>query len=234
MSLSPLQTDTTGRAAAPEDLSPSVAMSRLERALVSLVVGVLCPAALFFLGWWVTAALNIYNLAPIPESAITVAAFIGLGAGVILDLLFLRDWVSSFYVWDYRLLGLAYLFGSAVAVALLMGLPLANIVWGSLAGVYVGRRQHHAAANESALQHAAGMVGAFTALVTGLEALPIGLLALGEGFVVETIHAVTGLGPQALAGPIGVGLVVLLCLLLMWIQMWCTRTAVRIAFQLWI
>jgi hypothetical protein len=227
-----LQTETTRQAATPEDLALGAAMSRVEWALVSVVVGVLCPAALFFLAWWVTAALNIYNLAPIPEPAIAVAAFIGLGTGLILDLLFLRDWVSSFYVWDYRLLGLAYLFGSAVAVALLMGLPFANIVWGALAGVYVGRRQHHAAASESVLQHAARKVGAFTALVTGLEALLIGLLALGEGIVVETIHAVTGLGPQAIAGPMGVGLVVLLCLLLVWMQMRCTKMAARIAYQL--
>lgn len=204
-------------------------MSRLESAAVALVVGILCPAALFVLCWWASAALVIYNLLPLPEWSIAAAALGGLSVGLILDWLFLRRWASSFYSWDIKWLVPLYLFGSAVAVAWFMGFPLGNVIWGTLAGVYVGRRQHHEAASPSAARQAIRRVGAFTALVTGLEALPIGLMALNEGIAVRAIQAVTGLDQQTIAGPFGVAMVIVLCLLLMGLQMVCTTAAARIA-----
>lgn len=206
-------------------------MSPRESAAVTLFVGMLCPAALFVLCWWASAALAIYGLLPLPEWSIAAAALSGLGAGLILDLLFLRRWASSFYAWDYRLLVPLYLFGSAVAVAWFMGFPLGNVTWGTLAGVYVGRKQHHEAASPSAARQAIRRVGTFTAVVTGLEALPIGLMALNEGIAVRTIQAVTGLDQQTIAGPFGVAMVIVLCLLLMGLQWWCTTSAARIALS---
>lgn len=210
---------------------PTPTMSKLERAAVALIVGILCPAALFVLCWWASAALLIYGLLPLPEWAISVAALSGLGAGLILDWLFLRRWASSFYSWDIKWLVPLYLFGSAVAVAWFMGFPLGNVIWGSLAGVYVGRRQYHHAASPTAARKAMRRVGAFTSVVTGLEALPIGLMSLKEGIVVRAIQAVTGLDQQTIAGPFGVAMVIVLCIVLMGLQTACTLAAARIAIS---
>jgi hypothetical protein len=187
---------------------------------------------LLFVGWWGTAALSIYGLWPISERTIAVAAFSGAGLGILLDVLFLRRWVASFYTWAPRWLALLYLSGSAVAVALLMGLPFLNVIWGALAGAYVGRRVHYGEASDAALRRVARVAGAFTALVTGLEALPIGLMALNEGIAVRTIRAATGWSAEQVAGAHGVLLIIVLCLVLMALQMCCTRAAARLAFQL--
>lgn len=206
-------------------------MSKRESAVVMIFVGILCPAALFVFSWWASAALVIYGLLPLPEWSIAAAALGGLGAGLILDLLFLRRWASSFYSWDIKLLVPLYLFGSAVAVAWFMGFPLGNVIWGSLAGVYVGRRQYHQMTSPTAARQAIRRVGAFTAMVTALEALPIGLMALNEGIAVRTIQAVTGLDQQTIAGPLGVAMVIVLCIVLIGLQMGCTTAAARIAFS---
>ena len=205
-------------------------MSKAESIAVGLVVGILCPLLLFVLCWWSTAALVIYQVLPIPESVIIVAAFAGLAAGVVLDALYLRKWIAQFYNADMRLMVLVYLFCSAIAVAFFMGLPLGNIVLGALAGVYVGRRQHHAGRSKELFRRTVGKVSVFTALVTGLEALPIGLLALGEGMVVELLQQIVGLEESVIAGPVGIGLVGLLSVVLMAVQFWCTRTATWFAF----
>jgi hypothetical protein len=206
-------------------------MIKTESIAVGLVVGILCPLLLFILCWWSIAALVIYQILPISESVITVAAFAGLVAGVTLDALYLRKWIAQFYSADIRLMVLVYLLCSAIAVALFMGLPLGNIVLGALAGVYVGRRQHKAGGRREFFPRPARTVSVFTALVTGLEALPIGLLALSEGMVLELLEQIVGLEVSVITGTFGIGLVALLCVVLMVVQFWCTQTAAWLAFS---
>lgn len=206
-------------------------MSRAESTIVGLLIGITCPASLFVLWWWVAAALSIYHVFSIPESGVATAAFTGLGIGIALDILSLKNWITRFYSLDVKLTVLAYLFWSAVAVAFFMGLPFGNIALGTVAGLYVGRKQHHAGATKSLFAISARNVGIFTALVTGAEALPIGGLALGERTIVASVRAI-GLGPPATTGLRGVGLVGVICLVLMAVQFCCTRTAAAFAFRI--
>ena len=206
-------------------------MSRAESAIVGLFMGIMCPLSLFVLGWWISASVVIYRLLPLRESDIATAAVIGLGLGIVLDLFCLKTWIPRFYSLDARLTVLVYLFWSAMVVAFFMGLPFGNLALGTLAGVYVGRRQRHAGVGGGAFLESARNIGLFTALVTGLEALPIGVLSLHEQIVVETLQAVTGLDQATLTGPIGLGLVGLGCLLLMVVQFWFARTAAALAFR---
>jgi len=60
--------------------------------------------------------------------------------------------------------------------------------------------------------------------VTGAEALPIGLLALCEDSVTDWLRAITGIDSAAAGGLLGVGLILVLCVILMAVQFWCTRT----------
>ncbi|UCC64262.1 MAG: hypothetical protein JSV36_04195 [Anaerolineae bacterium] len=206
-------------------------MSRAESRVVGLFLGVVCPASLFVLWWWTAAALAIYRLLPIPESGIALAAFAGLGIGVALDAFCLKRWIARFYGADVRLAVLVYLFWSAVAVALCMGLPFGNIALGILAGVYVGRRHYHAGASEEAFTRAARHSSIFVGLVTGAEAFLIGLFGLREEFIVDALRAGVGLDQSVVTGPIGVGLVGVVCVVLVAVQFWCTKAAARIAFR---
>jgi len=206
-------------------------MSRAESTIVGLVIGIMCPASLFVLWWWVAAALSIYGVLPIPESWVPAAAFTGLGIGILLDIFCLKNWITRFYGLGVKLTVLTYLFWSAMAVAFFMGLPFGNIALGTLAGLYVGRKQYHAGASGDLFARSARNVSIFTALVTGAEALPIGILALGEQSVVASLQAI-GLDQSATTGLRGVGLVGVLCVVLMLVQFWCTKTAAAFAFRI--
>ena len=207
-------------------------MSRSESIAVGFAVGILCPVSLLILLWWTTAALAMYHVLPIKVSVIATAAFTGLGIGILFDILFLKNWIAGFYNANTKFMVPAYLFWSVVAVAFCMGLPLGNLALGTLAGLYVGRRQYHANESKAHFTKAARNVSIFTALVTSAEALPIGLLALEhERHIAEMLLTVMGLGQSDATGPAGVGLIVLLCVVLMVVQFWCTRIAAALAFR---
>jgi hypothetical protein len=205
-------------------------MTKAESITVGLTVGILCPLLLFVLCWWVTAALTMVHVLPIPESGVAIAAFTGLALGIILDVIYLRRWIPRFYSMDARVMVLVYLCCSVIAVAFFMGLPVGNVVLGTLAGVYVGRREYHAARSGESVSRTVREASLFTGIVTGAEALPIGLLALNEDWVAEWLQVVTGKDPGAVTGLFGMGLIVLLCIVLMTVQFWCTKTMAWIAF----
>jgi hypothetical protein len=207
-------------------------ITRAESLVVGLAAGILCPLLLFTLGWWGSAALAVYQVLRIPESVIAIVAFTGLAAGVTLDVIYLKRWISRFYNADARVVALVYLCCSVMAVATFMGLPVGNLVLGTLAGAYIGRREYHAARRGQAISMTIKQTSIFTALVTGAEALPIGLLALNEDWVTEWLQAVTGIDSWSPTSLLGMGLVVLLCLVLMAVQFWCTKTTAWIAFTL--
>ena len=205
-------------------------MSKTESVTVGFAVGILCPLLLFVSCWWITAALTAYHVLRIPESGIAVAAFTGLVLGVTLDVLFLRRWISRFYSADVRVMVLLYLCCSVIAVAFFMGLPVGNVVLGTLAGAYIGRREYHVARSGESVSKTVMKASLFTAILTGAEALPIGLLALNEDWVVEWLQRVTGKDSWAVSDLLGIGLIVMLCVVLMTVQFWCTKTMAWIAF----
>ena len=207
-------------------------MNKTERTIVGLTIAVTCPASLFFLCWWISAALSIFHVLPVSQNWIGIIAVSGLCLGVALDVLYLRRWINRFYSVNTEFMIFAYLFWSAIAVALLMGLPLLNIALGILAGLYIGRKRLHEQAARDAFRKTAWKISLFTALVTGLEALPIGLLGLKEGMAMEMSGSVTGLSRMLVTGPVGIAIVIMLCLILMVIQFLCTRTAAKFAFGL--
>lgn len=147
-------------------------------------------------------------------------------------MLYLKRWMDGFYNVNTMFMIMAYLFWSAIAVALLMGLPLLNIILGILAGLYIGRKQLHKKAPRDPFTKTAWKVSLFTALVTGLEALPIGFLALRESTVNEVLVSVIGSSQSVATDSLGIAIVIMLCLMLMVIQFLCTRTAAKIAFGL--
>lgn len=205
-------------------------MTKTEAIAVGFIAGILCPLLLFVLGWW--SAVILAAFLPVSEHWIAAAAFGGLAVGMGLDVLYLKKWISCFYSVDVKWLVPVYLFCSAIAAAFFMGLPIGNIILGTLAGGYIGRRAYHTAQSQASFSRTARRMGIFTALVTGAWALLAGLLALNEGTVTDWLQAVTGLSRMVVTGPVGVGLVVGLCIVLMIVQYWCTRVGAWIMFRL--
>jgi hypothetical protein len=206
-------------------------VSRVESIIVGSFLGIACPLSFFVLGWWTSASLAMSQVLPISESGIAALAITGLCVGILLDAFFLRKWTVRFYTFDLKLIAPVYLFWSAVAVASLMGLPFANLVLGTLAGLYVGRRAYHAGTNEEKFRIVARSASILTGLVTSGEEAVIGVLVLRDSSVVNSIGTVTGLEESIIAGPIGIVFVVIACVMLFIVQFWCTRTAARFAFR---
>jgi len=204
-------------------------MTRAESVIVGFVVGITCPLLLFVFCWWATAALSIYHIVSFPVSIIIVAAFTGMGLGFVLDILYLKNWVRSFYRASMKVMALVYLLLSVIAVAFFMGLPIGNIFLGAVAGLYVGRKQYHTGGNQQTLAKGAKRVGVFTACVTSLEALPIAILALDERELMDMLETLLR---SAMTGFTAVALVASVCIGLFVVQYSCTRVAASLAFGL--
>ncbi len=88
----------------------------------------------------------------VPVTAVIAAAMSGLVVGIVLDLLLLRRWIRRFYTASLWLMAVIYGALCVVAVAFFMGLPVGTFPLKLLAGIYAGRRQHHAGAEGAAVR----------------------------------------------------------------------------------
>jgi hypothetical protein len=205
-------------------------MNRREQIVVGFAAGLICPYLTFIVFWWTSAALALSRTLSISDRTIAAAAIAGLALGIILDVVYLKTWIASCYRVSPKLLVPIYLFCSLVAVASFMGFPIGNLALGTLAGIYAGRRMHHAGVGPESAARYSRRTGLFTATVTGLEALPIGVLALRERSAVRILQATFGMSEDVVTGLGGIGMVILTCVALAVVQFFCTKAAARFAF----
>ncbi|MBN2477206.1 MAG: hypothetical protein JXB62_21540 [Pirellulales bacterium] len=200
-------------------------MNRPESIVVGFVLGVACPLLTFVVFWWTTAAIHLH-LGWLPLEAVIASALGGLALGVVLDVVYLKRWIDVFYTANVWLLGAIYLGLCVAAVACFMGLPVGTFLLGIGSGLYMGRRQRHVRPDDSsATTPSLRATAVFAALVTTAAALPIGLLALADRSVRESLARLPGLGRADLGGFAGLTLVGILCLILFVAQYWCCRVA---------
>ena len=205
-------------------------MSKLESVLVGLFIGITCPLLIFVGFWWSAALLHRY-LPDFPLQFVIASAVTGLCVGMILDVLFLKNWVPRFYTTNIWLMGIIYIALSIAAVAFFMGLPVGTIILGILAGIYMGRRACHAqidlTMDESSLRKTSLAAGA----VTSMAAFPIGLLALNEDDILEMLQSLLGIWQLNFRGWAGFTLIGLLCIFLYLIQYWLSKQVGYLAYH---
>ena len=206
-------------------------MSKLESTLVGLFVGIACPLLTFVVFWW-SAALMHMHISGFPLRMVIAAALLGLGVGLLLDVLFLRKWVQRFYVANPWLIGIVYLCLCIAAVAFFMGLPIGTLALGIAVGVYAGRKERHVRGNRTSVVPTLRKTALMAASVTTMAALPIGILALNEQDILAMLATLSGLSQADLRGYAGFALVGLLCVLLFLIQYWFSKKAGLLAFNL--
>lgn len=206
-------------------------MDKREILLVSIVMGGVIPLLSLILFWWIGAGLAISQVLPIKESWIPVVALIGLSFGIALDALYLKRWVLRIYDIGLWLIITIYLFCSLIMLAFFMGMPFGNLVLGSLAGVYIGRRAYYSAERYDSFTKLAIKMSILTALITAGESLPFALLSLTEPIIQGLIEAVTGLDDQAISGWVGVTIMVAAVIGIAFMQYLCTNNAAKLAYQ---
>jgi hypothetical protein len=207
-------------------------VSRWEKVLVGGFVGAAVPFTLMVIGWWGSASLLMSGLLRVTDAQIAVVALVGLALGLLLDLLFLRRGIAAFYRVDLRLLAPIYLFWTATATAFFMGLPLGNLLLGTVAGAYVGRRAVNGAMQGPDRWRLVGRTSLCTAGVTSAAALGIGLLAAREPYTLAPFRRLLGLDQAAATVTVDLAIVVVAVVLLAVIQFWLTRLSAVVTMRL--
>lgn len=109
--------------------------------------------------------------------------------GIIIDIVFLKKWVSKAYQINNKALAVIYLFCSVVALGMGMGVPIFNFALGIAAGLYSARKMHFIGADEERRNQDFRKTAVFSAMVMVLMCCLITLWAIaGEmiGYRFET------------------------------------------------
>jgi len=158
-------------------------------------------------------------------------AISGLCIGILIDIIFLKKWIPKFYEINKSLSISIYLLCSFIAVAFFMGLPIGNIILGIFAGIYVGRKSHYLHKSKNLFLSTSKNVSLFTAFITSLEALPIGLLALQDDSIIDLINQSIGIKLFTINIIIDMLLILMLCLMLFLLQYILTKKATIKSYQ---
>jgi len=203
-------------------------MNKMESIVIGASLAVVCPLLTLVALWWGSAAIGMY-VATVPDGVIKGAALVGLGAGVVGDVLFLKRWVAAFYTAKWAWVAAVYLGLSIIALAFCMGVPVGTFAVGVTGGVYLGRRLRHGHADGRVVSRALSRGALFASALTALLALPIGLMALYEPIVLRAAGAL-GLEARTVCGPAGQAVIIIMCLTLFALQFCSTRAAGLLAF----
>lgn len=183
-----------------------------------------------FLAVAACGAFVLSNVTRIPGKAFPMIGLAALGLGGALAVMRLKSLVRGFYAWRTVSAALVYLLWSAIASALFMGLPIGNLGLGVLAGLYVGRREHHTGAGRDRFAREARTAGLFTAAITGSISLAVGILAVQERTSLERFLALVGLG-QLAETPAHRAVIIALAVPVLFVaQYWLTRQGARWGF----
>ena len=202
-----------------------------EYYLIGAFLALLIPLIVFVIFWWSIAALDILNFLVIPESIIAIVAVTGLAIGIVLDIIYLKEWTTKFYEMNKVFSILLYLICSVMAVAFFMGFPIGNLLLGFLAGIYVGRKWYHLNSDRASFSSASKKVSIFSAFVTSIEALPIGILALQEELIIDFINRIFGFVLFNKNIFQDIVFILILGIILFWIQYYITLLGTKISFR---
>jgi len=111
-------------------------MNKVETMVMALVFGAVLPIFLFLAGWWSSIGLVSDNL-------IFIIALTCLSLGIVIDILFLKEWLRNVYNTNWKLLIIIFLFYSICTFGFFMGVPVFNLMIGIMAGIFVGRKLYH-------------------------------------------------------------------------------------------
>lgn len=148
-------------------------MNKFEKIFYGLLIGSVLPITGFLAGWW-SLSQNANNL------IIGVAAFSGLGLGLLLDVLFIKKWVANAYRLPPTILMAIYLFYSICIFGFFMGVPVFNVVLALPAGVFIGARLAHLNLNPIEEKKKVHQALTFTLLMMGLICAASAFLALRD------------------------------------------------------
>ena len=157
-------------------------------------------------------------------------ALAALGAGLVINITFLKRWVGGAFTMSNAQLGVIYVFYSIGALGFGMGVPIFNFAVGITAGVYTARKMHHIQADEDERRRNIKKTALFTAAVLMAMCCLTGFWALVGGLV--GAHFETPVLSFTFTVPIIIGCVISGGLILCVLQYWLTTVAAKITLRL--
>jgi len=199
-------------------------MSKVEALILGILFGavpiLLCLLLAVFIGLsadWTGDEFGPYALA-------------ALGAGLVINIIFLKGWVKGAYRISNKQLGVIYVFYSIGALGFGMGVPIFNFAVGITAGFYTARKMYHIQADQIQRSRNFKKTAPFTEVVlmamcclTGFWALVGGLV--GARFEIPVLSF-------TFTVPIIIGCVISGGLILCILQYWLTTAAAKITLKL--
>jgi hypothetical protein len=152
------------------------------------------------------------------------------GAGLVIDIIFLKAWVGGAFRMSNAQLGVIYVFYSIGALGFGMGVPIFNFAVGITAGFYTARKVYHIQADQIQRSRKIKKTALFTAVVLMAMCSLTGFWAIVGGLVGSRFE--TPVLSFTFTVPIIIGCVISGGLILCALQYWLTTAAAKITLRL--
>jgi hypothetical protein len=153
-------------------------MSKTESVIIAFVLLIACPLAALVPA--VLVSFELFQRGVISDQAYKYGVLVFLAWVIILTTIKLRRWVGRFYFLKAYIMLPMFLLLSVLALSLCMGTLIGNLILGALAGLYLGRRGLNTHMPVEVFKRTVRRWGLFIAVLMGLMALAMGVLAVGE------------------------------------------------------
>lgn len=162
-------------------------MKKFEKNLIGLIIGSTFPLLLGLL------FITIWFLFDKSENRPIIYLTIGLLLGVLIDLKFLKSWISHRFDLPIWFLAVIYIIYNIFVYGFFMGLPVFNVFLGLIAGYYFGNRICFKNVESDKHLKIIHQVSLFTGLIMTLICISSGFLALVNNEAAGMIKNVLGL-----------------------------------------
>ncbi len=193
-------------------------MRKFESFIIGCILGAVPVLFCFVTAWFISAVL-------LDEKVVPTVALSGLGAGIIIDIAFLKRWVKKAYQLNNKVLVAIYIFYSIGVLGFCMGVPILNFGLGILAGIYVVRRAFYTNTNTQERNQNIKKTALFSAIVMLTMCCLTGTWALVGGMIGSRFESPAF--SFTFTVPILVGIVLTGGLILSLLQYWLTFITAR-------
>ena len=200
-------------------------MKKSERIILGFVLGAVPPVAGLLTFWW-------GSLPFLSERLIFVCAALGLVAGFIVDIGYLKKWIAHAYTYDLKIWMSIYGFYSVCIFGFFMGVPAFNVFLAVPAGFFIGGKLAHRQADGAEYRRFARGTCIFTTLVLALVCLAAAVIAIRDPYTGDNLRGMLRLGFEVTPAMIG-WIIVLGGAMLLSLQWWITSKMIRLAYR-WI
>ena len=162
-------------------------MRNFEKKLIGLILGAIFPIFFFML------SIVIWFLFDKSENSVFIYPVVGILLGLVINLIFFKNWIAQRYSLPLWFLFLIYAFYNLCIFGFFMGVPVFNIIMGIPAGYYYGKRILYNKIQPDEHTKIINRVSLFTGFIMALICYISALIALTDPTTGENIQLMFGL-----------------------------------------